>query len=322
MNTPDGYGSLMVFSGNANPSLGRAIARELGSSLSAMEVSTFRDGETRITVADDVRGQDIFVVQPTSPPVNQNLVELLLLLDAFRRSGARRITAVVPYYGYSRQERRTTPQEPISARLVADLITVAGAAQVVAMDLSAGAIEGFFDIPVEHLHATAVLARAYEGADPSAVAIVAPDIGAVKRAGAFRRLVAPGAPLAVVFKERPRPDEAEVSDMVGDVRGRRAILVDDIISTGGTLLQAADMVLQHGARSVEACATHGVFAPGAVEALEASPIERVVVTNTIPVEPRGRLQVVSVASLFAQAIERIHGERAPERLPAAISTAY
>jgi len=312
MMRPGDHGSLMVFSGNANPDLAAAIARELGTTLGAITVSTFRDGETQVMVHDNVRGKDVFVVQPTSPPVNNNLVELLLLLDAFRRSGADRCTAVIPYYGYARQERRVTPQEPISARLVADLLTVAGADQVVTMDLSVGAIEGFFDLPVEHLHATPVLARAFEGSSPDQVAIVSPDIGAVKRAEEFQRLVAPGAPLAVVFKERPRPDEATVGAMVGEVRGRQAILVDDIISTGGTLLRAAEMVLEQGAASVVAGATHGVFAPGAIEALEASPLERIVVTDTIPVKPRGRLEVVSVASLFAEAIERIHGERLAE----------
>jgi ribose-phosphate pyrophosphokinase len=245
--------------------------------------------------------------------VNHNLVELLIMLDAFRRSGAARRTAVIPYYGYARQERRVTPQEPISARLVADLLTAAGADQVVTMDLSAAAIEGFFDLPVEHLQAAPVLARAFAGVSPADVVIVAPDIGAVKRAEAFQRLVAPGAPVAVVFKERPAPDRVAVSEMVGEVRGRHAILIDDIISTGGTLLGAVEMVLARGARSASAAATHGVFAPGALEALEASPLERIVVTDTIPVEPRGRLEVVSVASLFARAIERIHGIPAPER---------
>ncbi len=309
---PGGHGSMLIFSGNANRELAAAIARELGGGLAAAAVSTFRDGESQIVVQDDVRGRDVFVVQPTSPPVNHNLVELLLLLDAFRRSGAGRCTAVIPYFGYGRQERRVTPQEPISAKLVANLVAVAGADQVVTMDLTTGAIEGFFDLPVTHLYATAILARAFAGADPAEVAIVAPDIGAVKRAEAFQRLVAPGAPVAVVFKQRPRPDEAEVGDMAGDVRGRRAILVDDIISTGGTLIRAAEMVLRRGARSVAAGATHAVLAPGAREALEASPLERVVVTNTIPVEPGGRLEVLSVASLFAGAVERIHGERAAE----------
>jgi len=306
---PGGHGNLMVFSGNANPALAGAIARQLETKLAALTASTFRDGETQIVVHDDVYGADVFVVQPTSPPVNQNLVELLLLLDAFRRSGADRCTAVIPYYGYSRQEKRTTPQEPISAKLVANLITVAGADQVVSMDLSVGAIEGFFDLPVVHLHALTALARAFPVADSERVVIVAPDLGAVKRAEAFQRLVAPSAPLAVVFKERPRPDEVTVSDLVGEVRGRRAIVVDDIISTGGTLLRATEALLERGATSVSACATHGVFASGAIEALLQSPLERIVVTNTIPVEPQGRLEVVSVASLFAEAIDRLHKER-------------
>ena len=305
-----GRGPLMIFSGNANPALAAAIAAQLDTDLAAITVTTFRDGESQVIVHDDVHASDLFVIQPTSPPVNHNLVELLLLIDAFRRSGAERCTAVIPYFGYSRQEKRTTPQEPISAKLVANLLTVAGADHVITMDLPVGAIEGFFDLPIEHLHAAPVLAQAFAGIDPLEAVIVAPDLGAVKRAETFQRLVAPAAPLAVVFKERPRPDEVEVADLVGEVRGRRAILVDDIISTGATLIGAAEMVLARGATSVAACATHAVFAPGAVEALEASPLQRVVVTDTIPVEPRGRLEVVSVAPLFAQAIKRVHGERA------------
>ncbi len=309
---PVDQSNLMVFSGNANPALAGAIVSELGIRLADVTVSTFRDGETQVVIHDDVCGRDVFVVQPTSPPVNDHLMELLLLLDAFRRSGADRCTAIIPYFGYARQEKRITPQEPISAKLVADCISVAGAQRVVAMDLSVGAIEGFFDLPVIHLHATRALANAFAGLDPAQVAIVSPDLGAVKRAEAFQRLAAPGAPVAVVFKERPQPDQAEVTDMAGNVRGRQAILVDDLISTGGTLLRAAEMVLQRGAASVSACATHGVFAPGAIEALEESALERIVVTDTIAVEPRGRLEVVSVAPLFAEAVEHIHGQRVPE----------
>jgi ribose-phosphate pyrophosphokinase len=309
MQEPDGYGELLVFSGNANPALAAAIARELGSGLAAITVSTFRDGETQVVVHDDVRGRDVFVVQPTAPPVNQNLIELLLILDALRRAGAGRCTAVIPYYGYSRQEKRTTPQEPISAKLVANLLAVAGADQVLTMDLTVGAIEGFFDLPLVHLHAVPVLVRAFVGGDPDEVAIVAPDLGAVKRAEAFQQAVAPRAPVAVVFKQRPQPDQVAVADMVGNVRGRRVIIVDDIISTGATLLGAAEMALQRGARSVDACATHAVFAPGALEALEDSPIERIVVTDTIPVATRGRLEVASVAGLFAEALQQVHGPR-------------
>jgi len=276
-------------------------------------VSTFRDGETQIVLHEDVRGRDVFVFQPSSPPVNQHLLELLLLLDAVRRSGANRRIAVIPYYGYARQERRATPQEPISARLVADLVTAAGADQVIVMDLTAPAIEGFFDLPVEHLHAAAVLATAFAGAESDKVTIVAPDIGAVKRAEAFQRLAAPGAPLAVVLKERPRPDEVRAGQVVGEVRGRQAILVDDMISTGGTLIRAAEALLARGARSVSACATHAVLVPGAREALAASPLERIVVGDTIPVWPDGKIEVVSVAPLLAEAIARIHGQPIPAR---------
>lgn len=314
MPRPHGHGHLMVFSGNANRDLAARIAKELGTEVARMTVSAFRDGETQVIVYDEVRGADVFVVQPTSPPVNDNLMQLLLMLDAFHRAGANRCTAVIPYFGYSRQERRTTPQEPISAKLAANLLTAAGADQIVTMDLSVGAIEGFFDLPVDNLLAAPVLARAFAGMDPAQVSIVAPDLGAVKRAEAFQRLLSPAASVAVVFKQRPRPDEAAVVDMVGDVRDRQAILVDDIISTGGTLLGAAEIVLQRGARSVSACATHGVFAPGAIDALLASPLERIVITDTIPVETRGRLEVVSVAALFAEAVDRAHGEIVFQRL--------
>ena len=303
----------LILAGNANPDLARSVALLLGTPLGAATVSTFRDGETQVVLHEDVRDRDVFVFQPTSPPVNQHLVELLLLLDAVRRSGAGRRIAVVPYYGYARQERRATPQEPISARLVADLITAAGADQVITIDLTAAAIEGFFDLPVEHLHAAAVLAQAFAGAAPDTVAVVAPDIGAVKRAEAFQRLAVPGAPLAVVLKERPRPDEVRAGEVVGEVRGRHAILVDDIISTGGTLLRAAEALLARGARSVSACATHAVLVPGAREALATSPLERVVVGDTIPVWPDGKIEVVSVAPLLAEAVARIHGQPSPEQ---------
>ncbi|MGQ9683625.1 MAG: ribose-phosphate diphosphokinase [Anaerolineae bacterium] len=301
----------LILAGNANPDLARSVALLLETPLGAVTVSTFRDGETQIVLHEDVRGRDVFVFQPTSPPVNQHLFELLLLLDAVRRSGANRRIAVIPYYGYARQERRATPQEPISARLVADLVTAAGADQVIVMDLTAPAIEGFFDLPVEHLHAAEALAAAFAGAAPDKVTIVAPDIGAVKRAEAFQRLVAPGAPLAVVLKERPRPDEVRAGQVVGEVRGRHAILVDDMISTGGTLIGAAEALLARGARSVSSVATHAVLVPGAREALTASPLERIVVGDTIPVRPDGKIEVVSVAPLLAEAIARIHGQPSP-----------
>jgi ribose-phosphate pyrophosphokinase len=306
---PDGRVPLLLFSGPANPQLAQAISGQLDTRLGEMTISTFRDSETRVVVQTDVRGADVYAVQPTSAPVNEHLVELLLMLDAFHRSGAARCTAVVPYYGYSRQERRTTPEEPISAKLVANLLTAAGADQIITMDLTVGAIEGFFDLPVEHLRAASVLAHAFAGMDPARLAVVAPDLGAVKRAEAFQRLLAPSVPVAVVFKQRTAPDQVRADDMAGDVQGRDVILVDDIISTGATMLAATRLALLRGARSVLACATHGVFAPGAVEALLASPLERVVVSNTIAVQPRERLQVVSVAALIAETIDRMRGRR-------------
>lgn len=299
-------GRLLVFSGNANEELAHEIAANLNVNLGRALVGSFKNGETRVRVEDNVRGCDVFVVQPTCPPVNHHLVELLLLIDALRRASAARVTAVIPYYGYAKQEKKTTGREPISAKLVANVICTAGADRILTMDLHAPAIEGFFDVPVDHLQAAPLLAgymTTLQLADP---VIVSPDAGGVSRANRFRERV--GAGLAILAKQRPEPDTAEMLEMVGEVEGRTAIIVDDMISTGGTLIEAANMLMARGARGVYAFATHGVFTPDATESLAQSYVLETVVTNTIPQHDhqKARIKVISVAPLFAEAIMRIH----------------
>ncbi|MFQ6059234.1 MAG: ribose-phosphate diphosphokinase [Anaerolineae bacterium] len=306
---------LQIFTGNANPSLAEEIARHLGIPLGQATVSTFSDGEVRVRIEENVRGSDVFVVQPTCAPVDHHLMELLIMIDALRRASAHRITAVIPYYGYARQERKTAGREPISARLVANLITTAGADRVLTVDLHAPAIEGFFDIPVDHLRAGPILADYFQKLSLPAPVVVAPDEGGVDRAVKFRDRLR--VPLAIIAKHRPQPEAAKILEMVGDVAGRTAIIVDDIISTGATLIEAVDSLLQRGARAVYAAAVHPVFSANAVERIRASALEKVVVTNTIPVpaEERGeKIEVLSVAHLLAQAIQRIHEHRSVSEL--------
>lgn len=309
---------LKLITGNANPLLATAIATHLRSPLAPATVGTFSDGEVRVQIHDNVRGCDVFVIQPTSGPVNHHLMELLILIDALKRSSVERVTAVIPYFAYARQEKKTAGREPISAKLVANLITVAGASRVVAMDLSAAAVEGFFDIPVDHLRAGPILAeymRSVVSVDQAV--IVAPDEGAVDRASRFQRRFGHDSGFAIILKHRPSPDVTEVRGMIGDVRGRIAILVDDIISTGNTLINAAEMLLEQGARQVYATVTHPVLAPGSADKLQASALSGVVVTDTIAIPPEKRfpkLTVLSVAEILAATIERIHTNRSVSEL--------
>lgn len=300
-------GRLQIFSGNANRPLAQEIASHLNINLGRAMVGTFKNGETRVKVEENVRGSDVFVVQPTCTPVNHNLMELLLLIDALRRASAARVTAVIPYYGYAKQEKKTTGREPISAKLVANLIRTAGADRVLTMDLHAPAIEGFFDIPVDHLQAGPILAEHIRDMNLPRVVIVSPDAGGVGRANSFRERL--GAGLAIIAKQRPQPDVAEMLDMVGDVEGKTAVIVDDMISTGGTLAEAARVLRERGAVAVYACATHGIFAGDATEIIAQSALVETIVTNTIPL-PEGcrkaRIRAISVAPLFAEAIMRIH----------------
>ena len=298
---------LQVFTGNANPGLAREITDALGIPLGRALVGRFRNGETRIRIEDNVRGADVFVVQPTCKPTDHNIIELLLMIDALKRASANRITAVIPYYGYAKQEKKTAGREPISAKLVANLITTAGANRVLAIDLHAPAIEGFFDIPVDHLRAGGVLAAHLRRMDLDNPVVVSPDAGGVLRANEFRERV--GASLAIIAKQRPRPDVAEALEMVGDVRGKTAVLVDDLISTGGTAIEATRLILDRGAQDVYMFATHAAMTGEALELIQRSPLHRLVVTNTIPLPETARndkIEVLTVAPLLAETIKRIH----------------
>lgn len=301
-------GELKIFCGSANPPLARAICRCLGVELGQAMVSKFKNLETRVKIEEHVRGADTFVIQPTSDPSDHHIMELLLMVDALRRASADRITAVIPYYGYAKQEKKARGREPISAKLVANLITTAGADRVLAVDLHAPAIQGFFDIPVDHLTAIPLLADCLcADEDTDNIVVVSPDTGGVARANDFRECV--GTTLAIIAKRRPEPDKTEVLDMVGDVACKTAVIVDDMISTGGTLVEAANVLLERGARSVMAYAVHPILAGDACDIIRESPLSKVVVTDTIflpPVMRDDKIQVITVAGLIAEAIRRIH----------------
>lgn len=299
---------MWVFAGNSHPALAEEIARYLGREPGRALVTRFKDEETRVRIEENVRGADVFVVQTGASPVDHNVMELLIMIDALRRASAERVTAVIPRFPYAKQEKKTAGREPISAKLVANLIRTAGADRVVTLDLHAPAIEGFFDIPVDHLRANPVLADAFLREFPGEdIVIVSPDSGGVGRANDFRLRV--GGHLAIIAKQRPQPDVAEVIEMVGDVRGKTAVIVDDMISTGGTLIEAAETLLERGARKVISLATHGIFAGGSTQLIEESRISDLIVTNTVPVpgiSRGGKIRQVSVAPLLAEAIVRIH----------------
>jgi ribose-phosphate pyrophosphokinase len=300
-------GRLLVFSGNSNRSLAQEIASCLNMNLGRATVGEFKNGETRVKLEDNVRGCDVFVIQSTCTPVNHHLMELLILIDALRRASVARVTAVIPYYGYAKQEKKTTGREPISAKLVANLICTAGADRILTVDLHAPAIEGFFDIPVDHLQATPLLAEHVLQLRLPDPVIVSPDAGGVRRANHFRENI--GAGLAIIAKQRPEPDVAEVLEMVGEVEGKTAIIVDDMISTGTTLVEAARTLRERGATAVYACATHGLFAANAIDIIAESHLVETLVTDTVPQLQNGqhaRIRNISVAPLFAEAIMRIH----------------
>jgi ribose-phosphate pyrophosphokinase len=301
-------GRLQIFSGNANLSLAQEVASCLNMSLGRAIVGTFENGETRVKLEDNVRGCDVFVIQPTCTPVNQNLVEMLMLIDALRRASVARVTAVIPYYGYAKQEKKTAGREPIAARLVADMLRAAGTDRVLAMDLHAPAIEGFFDIPVDHLQAAPLLADhtcRIERANTNAV-IVSPDAGGVARANQFREHIN-NSGLAIIASHRVGSGLSKAMEMVGEVEGKTAIVIDDMISTGRTLVDATRVLLERGASEVYACATHGVFASKAFERISQTDVSGVIVTNTIPQQQTSdKIQSISVAPLFAEAIMRIH----------------
>ena len=302
---------IKVFAGNSNPALVSAVCAYLEVPQGAADVRRFSDGEILVEIDENVRGGDVFVIQSTCTPVNDNLIELLLMLDAFRRASAKRVTAVVPYYGYARQDRKVAPRVPISAKLVADLITTAGASRVLTVDLHAGQIQGFFNIPVDNLFAAPVLlSYIRERLNQHEVSVVSPDAGGVERARAFAKRL--DAALAIIDKRRARANEVAEVHIVGDVRGRTAVLVDDMVDTAGTLVAAAAALKENGARAVMACCTHPVLSGNPTKRLEESALSELIVTDTIPLSPHVRacskIKVLSVAHLLGEAIRRTHDE--------------
>jgi ribose-phosphate pyrophosphokinase len=309
---------LEIFTGNSNPGLAREVCENLNVKLGQAEVGRFPDGEVMVEVRQNVRGGDCFVLQSTCSPPNDNLMELLLLMDALRRASAKRITAVIPYFGYSRQDRKVAPRVPISAKLVADLITTAGASRVLTVDLHAGQIQGFFNIPVDNLYAMPVLVQYLRSQiDGKKVTVVAPDAGGVERARAFARRL--NANLAIIDKRRQRASEVAEMNLVGEVRDSIALLIDDMIDTAGTITEAAKVIMAAGATEVIACATHPILSDPACERIRKSAIKELVTTNSIPLKAKAQaelsnLKVLSVAGLIAEAIRRIHNEESVSSL--------
>ncbi len=299
---------IKIFSGSANPTLAASICTYLDLPLGRINITQFRDGESYCQIRENVRGGDVFVIQPTCPPVNNNLLELLVMLDAFKRSSSSRVTAVIPYYGYARQERKDKPRVPISAKLVADLLTAAGADRILALDLHAPAIQGFFNIPVDHLFAAPVFISFVEKLGLQDLTIVSPDAGGVERARAYAKRL--NAALAIVDKRRGEGNVPEVMHLIGDVKNRTALIVDDIVDSATTVMECARALAREGARDVFGCFTHPVLSPGAVEKLTASKLPRTWGTDSIPLDESrrsaGRLEVLSVAELLGEAILRIH----------------
>ena len=305
-----GFGDLKVFSGSANPQLSREIADVLGIPLGQARLRRFPDSEVSFQIDENIRGADVFIVQPTSNPVDQHLMELLVMIDAFRRSSAARITAVVPYYGYARQDRKDKPRVPISAKLVANLLSAAGTHRMLTMDLHKAQIQGFFDIPVDHLFAAPVIIDYCSRLNYPNVTMVSPDAGGAERARAYAKRL--GAELAIVDKRRTEDGTAEVMNVIGDVQGRTCILQDDIIDTAGTIQKAATALKEKGAERVLACAVHGVLSGPAIERIEKAPLDQLIVTNSVPLGEAGqrckKIVVLSVARLLGQAIRNIHEE--------------
>jgi ribose-phosphate pyrophosphokinase len=302
-----GFGELKVFSGSAHQELTREIAAFLGVQVGQARLRRFPDSEVSFQIDENIRGTDVFIVQPTCNPVDQHIMEMLIMIDAFKRSSAARITAVLPYFGYARQDRKDKPRVPISAKLVANLLVTAGAQRILTIDLHAPAIEGFFDIPVDHLRAAPLLADYFRSQELENLVVVSPDAGGVARAEDFR--IRAGGDLAIIAKKRPQADRPEVIEMVGDVAGKTAVIVDDMISTGGTLIEATELLLQRGAGEVYACAVHALFADGAIQRMASSGLRCAIVTDTVPVPEchrGGAIEVLSVAPLLAEAIMRIH----------------
>ena len=301
------YGDLKIIAGTANPQLAMDICDHLGCALTPALCSTFSDGELRVEISDSVRGHDVFVIQPTCAPANKSLMELCLLLDALKRASAGRITAVIPYFGYARQDRKASPRAPISAKLVSDFLTVAGAQRIVTVDLHAGQIQGFFNCPVDNLYARPVLLKKLSALSGDIV-MVSPDAGGVERARSFAKKM--DASLAVIDKRRDRPNQVAEMHIVGNVAGKTAVLVDDMIDTAGTICTAANLLMEGGAKEVYACTSHAVLSGPAIERLNAAPFKEIIVTDTIPLGDRvdqcDKLRVASIAGVLAKSIRNIH----------------
>lgn len=309
--------ALRIFTGNANPGLAQSIANQLGVSLGKMMVTRFADGEICVKIDESVRGMDVFIVQPTCRPVNDNIMELIIMIDAFHRASARRITAVVPYYGYARQDKKVKPREPVTARTIANMITSVGTTRVLALDLHAEQIQGFFDLPVDHLAAAPLLADWIRNnvAANGELVVVSPDVGGVARARALAEML--GAPIVIIAKRRPEPNKSEVKEIIGDVRGKVCVMIDDMIDTAGSITSGASAICDQGAKAVYACCTHPVLSDDAIHKLADSPIERILVTDTIPLgseKMNPKIEIISVAPLLADAIRRIHDDRSVSEL--------
>lgn len=299
--------TMKLFSGSANPALAQEIAGQLGTELGGVKIANFSDGEIYVQIEDSVRGADVFLIQPICHPVNYHMMELCIMLDAFKRASARSITAVIPYYAYARQDRKAAGREAITAKLIADLITTAGATRVLAMDLHAPQIQGFFDILMDHLQALPVIIDYIRSKNFENLTIVSPDVGGVARARAFAKKL--DAPLAIIDKRRPKHNTAEVLNVIGEIKDRTCFIIDDLADTAGTLTEVAKLLAREGARDVYAAVTHPVLSGPAIERLEAAPIREMVVSNTIPLPPEkqiSKIKVLSVASLLGEAILRIH----------------
>ena len=298
---------MVVFSGSANPDLAIRIAEYLNLSVGEMEISRFSEGEIFVRVKQDIRGRDVFLIQPTCPPPNENMMELLIIMDAIRRASSARLTAVLPYFGYARQDRKDQPRVPITAKLAANVITAAGADRVLTMDLHADQIQGFFDIPLDHLFSAPVFINYLKDLDLKNMVIVTPDVGGIKRARAFATRL--GADLAIVDKRRVNAVNAEVLHLIGDVKGKTAIIVDDMIATAGSLAEAAKIVHENGAKEIYATAAHGILSGPAIERIQKAPLKELLITDSIPLDAKKmipKIKILTVAKLLGEAIRRIH----------------
>ena len=306
---------IKIFACNSSKELAKKIADQMGLPLGKCEVGTFSDGEIAVSIQETVRGSDVFIIQSTNAPVNNNLMELLIMIDAMKRASAGRITAVMPYYGYARQDRKSKSRDPITAKLVADLITSAGADRVLTMDLHAAQIQGFFDIPLDHLVGMPILARMFESKEIEDLVVVSPDLGSVTRARSFATYL--DAPIAIIDKRRPKANVCEVMNIIGDIEGKNVVIIDDIIDTAGTLCNAANALKERGAKSVRACATHGVLSGPAIQRIQESALEEIVLLDTIQLTPEkqiDKIKVTTVATVFADAIRRIYADQSVSTL--------